>query len=275
MISPRHPSRYSDMDGHAYPRSIILLGASNIARAFPTLVHTLREGFPDPLPLEIHAAMGHGRSYGMWSRFLGRALPGILDCQIWSRLPKQAMTGPRPLAIIADLGNDLVYGADVSTLLGWLEEILRRLRAYHAAIVMMSLPMGRLARMTPAQFAWTRRLLFPGREVTWNALQTHIEQLDQGMRLLGRRHGLAWVEAPARWYGIDPIHIRRAYWHEAWGAVFSHWPGWRPGRIPPTPGFLESLNIRRLRPAEWRLFGRDFRTPQPARSQADYRLFLF
>ena len=258
-----------------HSQQVILLGASNIARAFPTLVHTLRQGLSGPL--DILAAMGHGRAYGQWSQVLGRALPGLIDCRIWPHLGSHCHVVPTPLALITDLGNDLVYGAEAATLLGWLETILQRLAACRATIVLMSLPVASLARMTPTQFAWTRRLLFPNHPVTWNTLRLQVDKLDQGMRDISQRHGLYWVETEPDWYGIDPIHLRRACWPAAWDAVFSQWPGWQSGpegmRSP--PGLLESLKLRRLRPAEWRLLGRDFRTPQPVRCDAGYRLFLY
>ena len=267
--------RSSGPESFPHPQQVILLGASNIARAFPLLVQTLRQGLSGRL--DILAAMGHGRAYGQWSRILGRALPGIIDCRIWPLLQGPSGVCPSPLAVITDLGNDLVYGAEAATLLGWLETIIERLSACRATIVLVSLPMASLDRMTPTQFAWTRRLLFPKHPVTWNTLRIQVHRLDQGMRDISQRHGLHWVETEPNWYGIDPIHLRRACWPTAWDAVFSQWPGWQPGpggRSAP-PGLLESLNLRRLRPAEWRLLGWDFRTPQPVRCEAEYRLFLY
>jgi hypothetical protein len=40
---------------------------------------------------------------------------------------------------------------------------------------------------------------------------------------LARAHGAAIVPLPGRWYGIDPIHIRRGAWREAWPEILAPW----------------------------------------------------
>ena len=130
--------------------------------------------------------------------------------------------------------------------------------------------------MTPLRFAVAQRLLFPSHRGAWPELQDKLARLDTGMRELSRRHAIAWVEAPAHWYGVDPIHIRRRYQPEAWQALFSRWPAWRGSIHPLTrPGFLPSLALRQLRPAERELFGYRQLTPQPVLSQPDHQVFLF
>ena len=123
--------------------SVILLGASNLARGFPSVLSGLRQGLEGPLHIAV--AMGHGRSFGIRSYLFGRALPGILECGLWPHLRSSCGKIRTPLAAIADLGNDLMYGVDVETLLGWLELSLLRLRELNAAVVMLSLPMASLA----------------------------------------------------------------------------------------------------------------------------------
>ena len=61
--------------------------------AFAQIVATLQSA--DSAPLEIFAADGHGRSYGMASRVLGRELPGILECRLWETLASRPAAPPR------------------------------------------------------------------------------------------------------------------------------------------------------------------------------------
>lgn len=256
------------------PQTVILLGASNLARGFPTVLSLLRTGLPGPL--DVVVAMGHGRSFGIWSYLFGRRLPGIVACRLWPHLRTGQAGAPPPLALIADLGNDLMYGVPVETVLGWLELTLQRLRTLNAATVMLSLPLTSLERLTPAGFAVARRLLFPGHRASWPELRGQLAQLDAGMRELSRRFGAQWVEADGAWYGIDPIHIRRRQQAAAWQTLFSHWPVWRGSLLPACgPGLVEALSLRLLRPAERELFGVRQRMPQPARRYPDCQLFLF
>lgn len=252
---------------------VILLGASNLARGFPTIVHLLRQGLAGPL--DIAVAMGHGRSYGTWSRWLGRALPGINHCGLWPYLANQSLKQPAPLAAIMDLGNDLVYGVDAKTLLGWLDTTLQRLRAMGCDVVMLSLPMESLDRLTSARFEITRRLIFPGHPMGWPELHRQIRQLDEVMRGLARQHGVHWIEAPGHWFGMDPIHIRRSLQAEAWQTLFGHWPVWKTPAEDTPPALWQPFELRLLQPAERRLFGMQQRAAQPALSTPGFRISLF
>ena len=62
---------------------LVLLGASNLTRGISTVVETAQNIHPQPL--EILAAAGLGRSYGLDSRVLGRKLPGIIHCELWEK----------------------------------------------------------------------------------------------------------------------------------------------------------------------------------------------
>jgi hypothetical protein len=252
---------------------IILIGASNLARAFPLAITSLTRGLAGPL--EILAALGYGRSLGAWSRIPGRALPGIIECGLWSNLEIPGGDGPPPLAAIVDVGNDLVYGTEVARILGWLECCLERLRRQQSEIVLMSLPLGSLARLTPQRFELLRKVLFPGFPIHWPLLQERIAEFDDGMRLLGRQYGVHWVEAPADWYGFDPIHIRRQDRPRAWESVFAHWQGWAPSAPAQCPAWTEALALRRLRPAERYFFGYHQLTPQPVLARPELRISLF
>lgn len=266
------PPNPFDPDRQAEQR-VILLGASNLARAFPTVLHSLRQGLVGPL--DIAVAMGHGRSYGTWSQLLGRALPGINQCGLWPHVSGDCSQHTRPLAAIADLGNDLVYGVDAQTLLGWLDITLRRLQEVNSEVAMISLPMESLARLTPRRFELARRLIFPGHAIRWPQLQREIQQLDQGMRELAERYRVGWVDAPGDWYGLDPIHIRRPLEAEAWQTLFARWSVWRSPADGSRLSVLQKFKLRRLRPAERRLFGQPQLTSQPALSAPDHRISLF
>ena len=261
------------MDAYRNKQAIILLGASNLANAFPRIISLLEAGLE--WPLETLVAMGHGRSYGNWSKLLGRTLPGINACGLWEHTLRKNGYPTRPLAAITDLGNDLMYGVDAGMLLEWLETTLQRLTAIDSRIVMLSLPTQSLGRMTPDRFNLARRIIFPGHQATWAEVQDQIIRLDQGMRELSRRHETAWVEAEPEWYGWDTIHITRPRQIEAWGKVFSQWPEWRLSEPPTIPGLIGSLSIRQLRPAERWLFGRHQITPQPALCKPEHQVFIF
>ena len=254
-------------------QTVILLGASNMARGFPTILRLLQTHLDGPL--DIMAAMGHGRSYGTWSRFMVRALPGINPCGLWDHLATATEGQRRLSAVMADVGNDLMYGRSAEELLGWLAISLQRLQHAGAESTLVSLPMCSLKHLSPARFEWIRRLIFPRQTMTWGELQPRIHRLDAGMRELAQRHDAHWIEVQSDWFGWDPIHIRPSHQASAWRSIFSRWSAWHPQAIanPDTPPV--KLAGRKYRPAERIWFGRHQQTPQPVLHQADLRLFLF
>ena len=241
-------------------RRAILLGASNLRRSLPLVLGLLRRRAGGPI--EALAACGHGRSYGAWSRFLGvRRLPAIAGCGLWRELGRRP---PLPtFALVADVGNDLVYGAGVEAIAGWVEACLDRLILHSGdhplEIVMALLPLARLERLSAGQVRLAASLLFPGREAPWPALLDRARELDGRLRRLGgdRNRGVRLVEPEASWYGIDPIHLRRRVRREVWTRIVA--PG-SAGTGPPAG----RVPIPLLGAAEVRLFGVPVRRSQPA-----------
>jgi hypothetical protein len=234
---------------------VILLGASNLKMGFPQILARLRGGTDEPL--EILAALGHGRSYGLWSNLLGvRQLPGIVDCRLWEDLDRLS---PLPtLAVVGDVGNDLLYGASAPQIAGWVGTCLDRLAAREAEVVLTLLPVASLVKVSAVRYHLVRSILFPGRRAaSWDAMLESVRELNERLRQLGLAHGARLVEPSPSWYGIDPIHVRRSMKHEAWTHILHH--PWLPhGRRLLGGGRLPLFGA-----AELRLFGVPRRNPQP------------
>lgn len=243
----------------------ILLGASNLKAALPSLVAGLRRKAGGPV--EVLAACGHGRSYGMWSRFVFvRRLPGIVDCGLWQELSRRP---PLPtVALLTDIGNDLLYGAGAGMIAGWVRTCLDRLAFQQAEAVLTLLPLGRLERLSSWQYLLARSILFPGRNVPWDAVRREARELDERLREAGREHEVRLVQPEASWYGIDPIHILRGRRNEVWRGILSQWtlasPGPVEGEWPARGRRLPAFGAE-----EFRLLGIRFARPQPALCFAD------
>ncbi|MHC5001525.1 MAG: hypothetical protein ACYTJ0_00210, partial [Planctomycetota bacterium] len=182
---------------------VVLLGASNLTRGISTVVQTIRLVLDGPV--EVLAAIGHGRSYGAPSTVCGRTLPGIVECDLWSRLER----GPGPLyALMTDIGNDVAYGHEPATITGWLEQCLDRLAESEARIVVTGLPLESIDRLSPLRFRVARTLLFPGRRLELEDARRTVRALDDAVRRLAGHYAARVVPLPGRWYGLDPVHIR-------------------------------------------------------------------
>ena len=233
----------------------IFLGASNLKAALPALIGGVRQKAGGPV--EVLAACGHGRSYGTWSRFLFvRRLPGIAGCGLWQEL--ETRPPRRTLALVTDVGNDLVYGASVEAIAGWVEVCLDRLVRHEAEIVLTLLPMPRLEKLSAWQVRLAVSLLFPGRPAPWPGLLERARELDERLRRIGGERGARLVEPEASWYGADPIHLRRSVRRQVWDGLLS--------LGSPEAGSQKAVRTR-IPPfgaAELRLFGATRCTPQPS-----------
>jgi hypothetical protein len=257
---------------------VVLLGASNLALGLPSVMRRLTAGLPRPL--EIFAAFGHGRSYCGWSRVLFRGLPGIDRCQLWDDLAKDAASSAATLALITDVGNDLLYGCEPAVIARRIEECLARLAGHGSQTVITRLPLASIERLSALRFYATRTIFFPRTKGSWPAMMEHARELDQMLIAMAARFSARLIDQQREWYGFDPIHIRRRARDEAWQTVFSGWPSYgthsnglngAANRLT----FTDGLRLRLAPPAERRLFGRSQRRAQPAFILNDVALHLY
>lgn len=135
---------------------VVALGASNLTRGFQTVVSTARTAWGPQV--EVLAALGHGRSYGVPSRLAFRGLPGILDSGLWPELESRPRMATR--ALVTDVGNDILYGFSAGQTLAWVQEAIRRLRRFTQDIVLTDLPLFSIRRLSNLTFLVFRRWLF-------------------------------------------------------------------------------------------------------------------
>jgi hypothetical protein len=241
-------------------RRVVLLGASNLTRGISTVVETAQGILGSPL--EVLAALGHGRSYGMTSRVLGRELPGISRCGLWNAL---AARPPAPTAaLVTDIGNDLLYGASVGSILGWIAESLDRLAQLEARTIVTLLPLESVAAISEWRFLVVRTCSFPKCRARRDELLSRAKELNAGLAELARARHIPTVELRGAWYGFDPIHIRLRFWKEAWREILAVWSD-APATAPLARGSLTRwLYLRSRAPEARRAFGIARRAPQPS-----------
>ncbi len=240
---------------------LIALGASNLARNALALLDAARSHANGPV--EVHAALGRGRSFGISSRLLGRGLAGIDGCGIWRGLEGLA---PRPTtALVMDVGNDVLYGIEVPRILAWVEHALKRLRRHAQRIAVVGLPMATLATLPAWRFTLVRSVLVPSCRLTLPQVLAAAELLQAGLEPLAQRYGASFHTLPASWYGFDPMHFQRRFARTA----VRQWLGvpldaGAAGRS--FDGLLGRLAFLFARPAQRTLLGQVQQHAQPART---------
>lgn len=255
------------------PARVVVLGASNVSRGLARLTAITRGRVGGPLDLFVTA--GHGRSYGANSRVAARRLPSILASGLWRALERRSAPSAesgRPLALVTDIGNDLLYGFSAEQVAAWVREAVRRLADQRGQIAITRLPLASLATVGPARFRLLRTCFVPGCRLSLEALAAAAADLDARIAAVAADHAATLIEQPGAWYGLDAIHLRRrhldALWHaagDAWGlpgaSARATWRDWAE---------LGS------RAAEVRSLARRPRfTPQPVVHRRDLRLWLY
>ena len=282
-------------------KRFVLLGASNLTMGLPLIVPSLQKMAPGPC--EVLAAAGFGRSYGDWSFFLYRSLPGIVDCGLWKQLTQRVAAenaerpGPSaaaPLsALLTDIGNDVLYGYSAAQIAGWVRECAGRLKNCGAETVLTLPPLASVRRISRWRFGFFRTLFFPRCRLSFSTILQRAEELTERLQQLTADMQLRIFDPPAEWYGFDPIHIRRSVCREAWQTLCSQWSqgtrqaqetqwlretrwaegaplGWRKS----TDRQL-ARQIRRASPEVMRRFGRLNITPQPVLRREKLTVSLF
>ena len=245
--------------------TVVLLGASNLTIALPTALHLAGRSIGGPARFLV--ALGHGRSYGMTSRILCRSLPSIDACGLWDALG----AGPAQptYALVTDIGNDLGYGQPAARLVEWVRVCLDRLRGIEAKVVMTPLPMAALAGLSPRRYAFYRALLFPGLRLTREELLARAREADAGLRAVAGDLNVALAEHDGRWYGLDPIHIRRAHQPTAYSTMFNAWRAAERSPAATKPPLRFRRRVRRGAPQQRWVLGRERIRPQPCVRLAD------
>lgn len=203
------------MVNEAPQRRLVILGASNVVRSFPQILAAAHQ--PHSEPLDVLAAIGHGRGFGMSSRVLGRQLPPILACGLWKGLEERA--GRSGISLVTDIGNELAFGALPEQIAGWVALCLDRLAPHSDEIILTELPMASLEEIGPVRFRLARQMLFPRSRLTWETARSMSRELNAAVIELAARYHARLARPEREWYGWDPIHVRRRLAGSAWCQV--------------------------------------------------------
>jgi hypothetical protein len=232
-------------------RRVILLGASNLRRSLPMIVRVAQSIWREPL--EIMAAIGHGRSFGQDSRVLGRKISGILSCRLWDDL-KRRPTLPTS-ALVTDIGNDILYEVAPNRLIGWVAECLDRLVRIDAHTVVTELPVASVSQLGLGRFLLLRTLLYPRSRLTLAAARSTVAEVNAEVVKLAEERKQTVFPVQNRWYGLDPVHVLRRYRRQAWSEILLQWRPDQPLSELGRSSLTESLYLVTLPPRERSFLG--------------------
>ena len=248
-------------------RTLILIGASNVTFNLPDIWR----GLTVDQPTRLLVAAGHGRSYGIPNTVMGRTLPSLLECGLWKTLPE--LPAARPMsALITDVGNDLLYGANPETIAGWVSECADRLLELGCQPAVTMLPFESLRHLSRWRFHFFRRVLFPASRLSFEDALRFSEELNGRIEELASARNLATLQPQPEWYGLDPIHFRRGIRASAWTTYLSALED--TARAEKCSSFL-GVRVWKRKAAEIIRRGKRLETQQPVLDHAGSELWLF
>jgi hypothetical protein len=206
-------------------------------------------------------AMGHGRSYWQHSSVLGRKIPGIFPCALWRDL--QMREKLPTTALVTDIGNDFLYGATPERLLEGVKCCLDRLAEADATTIITQLPADSIDGLGERRFRFFRRLFFPRSAIMLDDAKRYARDMNRRLAELADARKISVIPVSAKWYGLDPIHIRRRSEREAWPALLAGWRADDQSFALPRPSLSLIAYLASLAPLEWSQFGILRRAPQP------------
>lgn len=254
------------------PARVIVLGASNVSRGLARFAAVARDRAGRPVDLVV--AAGHGRSYGVNSRVAMRRLPSILGCGLWRALERDQAAAAPPLALLTDIGNDLLYGFPAPAVADWVGECLRRLGEHGARVAVTRLPLVSVLGVGPVRYRVFRTCFVPGCRLTLSEVKEAAAELDARITAVAVEHGAAVLAQPVEWYGVDPIHVRRRHLADVFHAAADAWGLPAPAhRI--RAGWKDWAALG-SKAAEVRSLARRIRfTPQPVVARRDLRVWMY
>jgi len=197
---------------------VVVLGASNVSRGLSRLVAAVESRSPGA---ELFVAAGHGRGYGVNTRVAARRLPSILGSGLWRGLDRQG--GSESVALVTDVGNELLYGLSVEQITSWVRESVRRLADRGATIAITRLPMAGIATVGRVRYRALRTFFVPGCRLSLADLKKATVRLDAELQAIARDFGVQVIEQPTHWYGFDTLHVRRRHLDDLWNAACGAW----------------------------------------------------
>ena len=207
-ITPLHPES---------PVVLILLGASNLSRGCFAFAKHLRNCLL-PRSVEVFIASGPGRGYCVPGGLLNINYPPIYSSDIFEAVQKKSESGCRVIALVTDIGNDIMYNVSAEKLIETIQQIFVTLQSMNAEIFYTTLPVAFERKVHPVWFYILRSILLPFSRVSYDKATAGIITVNQFLKNYPSEN-CHLIPDMDRYLGYDEIHYGWLRAHHAWTHV--------------------------------------------------------
>ena len=212
-----HPQTASTEDQTQNPVLFIFLGASNLARSFHGLKYCI-ERCIFPRPASFVHAMGPGRGYVSRGGILNAIYSPILNCGILEAVRNKKIKDQSVVALITDIGNDIMYGVSSEKIINGLQYLLNALGEFKTNIFITSIPVDLENDISELHFHIIRQIYFPKSPVKYSQASNNIKAINKFI-LQSSNKKITVINDMKQFCGIDKIHYSIFKSQSAWSHV--------------------------------------------------------
>jgi len=199
------------------PYLFVFMGASNLARGYSALANCLVHCLA-PHPVEILHAMGPGRGYCAEGGIFNVTYPAIGSSGILESATEHAEKARLVLALITDVGNDIMYGVPADEITACLETLFQKLNAIDAEVFVHSIPLDFSEDVSKRQFRILKSIFYPHSAIDYEKAKDAVTTVNGFLR--AKAGGLIHLLPSAKDFcGVDKIHYSLFRSHKAWSVV--------------------------------------------------------
>ena len=199
------------------PVLFILFGASNLARSFYGLKLSIKRCI-HPRPATFIHAMGPGRGYLGRGGILNTTYPPIIDCGILESIQKTRKPNQQIIALITDIGNDIMYGVHSEKIIEGLQNILDTLGEVTKNIFITPIPINLKNDIGEFYFRVLRCIFFPKSSIQYSQTLESIKIINQFI-LHSPNKKTTVINGMEQFSGLDKIHYSFFKNHLAWAYI--------------------------------------------------------
>ena len=211
------PLTTSTEDQTQNPVLFIFLGASNLARSFHGLKDCI-ERCIFPRPASFFHAMGPGRGYLSRGGILNAVYSPILKCGILEAVRNKRVKDQPVIALITDIGNDIMYGVSSEKIINGLQYLVNALGEFKTNIFITSIPVDLENDISELRFHIIRQIFFPRSPIKYSQASNNITVINKFI-LQSSNKKVTVINDMNQFCGIDKIHYSILKSQSAWSHI--------------------------------------------------------
>ena len=186
------------------PVLFILLGASNLARSFYGLKGCIKRClFPRSVNF-IHA-MGPGRGYISRGGIFNVTYTPIINCGVLETIRYTRKPNQRVIALITDIGNDIMYGVPSEKIIRGIKYIVDTLSEFETDILITSISVDLKNEISEFYFHILRQIFFPKSEAKYSQTLEAIDAINKYIHKSSNARTTV-ISDMNQFCGLDKIH---------------------------------------------------------------------